>query len=570
MRIEIRSAGKITVSVVASLVLSFLTQLTLISPAHACSAPPEQPRIKIVWGETGGPTFEIKPSKIGSLPTTIQYTYAFLKAGDSKFGEWADWVSTSISSVDTLIMLKAPSSSTDELISVSANALNACGNYQYTLSFRLLTYETLKPATAETLKMSDLNIAKDLPLSQVRIPKRYFYPNNVDIPQTLSTKNSSVCTYDEKAGELLLLSAGNCEITISQNNEKLSTPNPDMTYTINILPHPSILPGVKKDRPDDIKGFQVHFIYVTLKNKPSSNFLESGLINNWLDLANAWLKRKIGKELIFDTYQGAHDVSILESRYTEKELLMTSDDGELKSKNSPLELLRAEFALQNGSQMLGKNMFFIIDGNLSKDYCGLADRPGNTGLSTPGSSFCWDSEFGFIASTSKFSSPSSAIAHELIHNFGVGHPCENPSDLMYGTGCNLDEEAGERVIDEDNSLYVGSDKAGVNILDFKVWKDGSGKRNIPLNEVCYVGEPCLVSNGYWSSPQGNLVIQERIRGKWKDLQSFKVKKIGSKKYAFNASIIPREKGIHTYREYIAPTKNYSAYVGKAFTRNVVY
>ena len=438
------------------------------------------------------------------------------------------------------------------------------------MSFRLLTYETLKPVTSETLKMSELNMAKDLPLSQGRVPKRYFYPNNVDIPQTLSTKSSSICTYDEKAEEILLLSAGNCEITISQNNEKISTPNPDMTYTINVLPNPSILPGVKKDRPDDIKGFQVHFIYVTLKDKSSSNFLESGLINNWLDLANAWLKRKIGKEFIFDTYQGAHDISILESRYTEKELMLTSDNGALKSKNSPLELLRAEFALQNGSQMLGKNMFFIIDGKLSKNYCGLANQPGNTGLSTPGSDLCWDPEAGFIASRSKFSSPSSTIAHELIHNLGVGHPCENPSDLMFGAGCDLEKMGGEEVIDINNSLYVGASKAGANILDLKVWKDASGKRYIPADGVCYVGEPCLVSNGYWNSPQGNLMIQERIGGKWKDLQSFKIKKIGSKKYAFNASITPREKGIHTYREYIAPTKNFSAYVGKAFTRSVVY
>jgi hypothetical protein len=157
-----------------------------------------------------------------------------------------------------------------------------------------------------------------------------------------------------------------------------------------------------------------------------------------------------------------------------------------------------------------------------------------------------------------------------MHNLGVGHPCDNPSDLMYGTGCNLDKMGGEEVIDINNSLYVGVSKAGANILDIKVWKDGSGKRYIPADGVCYVGEPCQVSNGYWNSPQGNLIIQERIGGKWKDLQSFKIKKIGSKKYAFNASIIPKEKGIHTYREYIAPTKNFSAYVGKAFTRNVVY
>ena len=557
-----RSARFVAYLAMTSLVLSLLTQFTFTPSAHACSAPPEQSRIKAVWGASGGPTFEIKPSKTGSLPNTIQYTYSLLKAGESKYGEWADWISTNITSVESQISFKAPSDTVNEFMSISTYATNACGNSQYTTSFRLLTYKTLLPVTSQLLNSSELDIAEDLPLSQEKIPFRFFYPTGIEIPQTLTSKTPSICSTDEKAEELLLLTAGKCEIVISQNNEQMATPNPDVTHTLNILPKPVILPGVKRDRPDEIKGFQVHFIYVTLANKTSSNFLENGLINTWLDLANAWLKRKIGKEFIFDTYQGAYDVSTLESKYSEKELKMSSA--------SPLVLLREEFAKQNGSQMLGKGMFFIIDGKLSDDYCGLANQPGNTGLSTPGSDICWYPEFGFLSNKYRFNSPSSTIAHELIHNIGVGHPCENPFDLMYGSGCDLDKEAGEKVIDEKKSLYVGSDKAGANILDFKVWKDGSGKKYIPLSGICYVGEPCMVSDGYWNSPQGDLTIQEKIGGKWRNIKTFKVKKIGVKKYAFNASIIPTSPGIHTYRETLAPTKNFSAYLGKPFTRNVVY
>jgi hypothetical protein len=546
---------------IASLLLS-LVSVVAAPAARACTVAPEQPRIKVVWGASGGPSFEIQPSKNGALPVTIKHAYTFLKVGASKYGDWTDWVSTNISSVDTLINLKVPIGTNDEFINVSAYASNSCGYSMYSTSFRLLTYKSWNPVTAQILNTPSLNMAEDLPLSQGKIPARFFYPNDISIPQTITTKNSTVCVYDEKAEELLLVSAGNCEIVISQNNEKISTPNPDMTYSLNILPNPTILPGVKKDRADEIKGFQVHFIYVTLKNTPSSNFLETGLINNWLDLTNAWLKRKIGKELIFDTYQGAHDISILESKYKESDLAL--------SLSSPLKLLREEFAKQNGSQMLGKNMFFIIDGKLSKDYCGLANQPGNTGLSTPGSDICWYSEFGFISSERKINSSSSTIAHELIHNLGVGHPCKNPSDLMYGTGCNLDEESGEKVIDEDNSLYVGSSKAGANILDLKVWKDGSGKKYIPLNGVCYVGEPCMVSNGTWTNVGSELIIQERIAGKWINLQKFKSKRNAANKIVFNAEVTPKEKGIRTYREYIAPTKKFSAYLGKPFTRNVVY
>jgi hypothetical protein len=557
-----RSARFLAVSVATSLVISLLTQLNFIPSAHACSTAPEQSQIKIVWGPSGAPTFEIKPAKTGSLPTTIQHTYSLFKVGDSKYGEWADWVSTNIFSLDTVITLKAPSDPTIELISVSAYATNSCGNSMYTTSFRLLTYKTLIPVTSQVLNSPKLSIAEDLPISIEKIPFRFFYPSGIKIPQTLTSKTPAVCKVDEKAEELQLLAAGSCEIVISQNNDHIATPNPDVTHILNILPKPVILPGVERDRPDEVKGFQVHFVYVTLANKPSSNFLENGLINTWLDLANAWLKRKISKQFIFDTYQGAYDISILKSVYVESDLMISS--------KQPLELLRAEFAKQNGSQMLGKNIFFIIDGKLSNEYCGLASTPGNTALSTPGSDLCWYPEFGFISSPRKFNSPSSTIAHELIHNLGVGHPCENPSDLMYGSGCDLDKESGEEVIDEKNSLYVGADEAGANILDFKVWRDGSGKKYIPLNGVCYVGEPCMVSNGYWNSPQGDLTIQEKIGGKWRNVKTFKVKKIGVRKYSFNASIIPSSAGIHTYRETLAPNKNFSAYVGKPFTRNVVY
>ena len=547
---------------IASLMLS-LVSIVAAPVAQACSGAPEKPRLKVVWKDSGGPFFEVTPSKNGSLPSNIKYAYTLLKVGESKYGPWTDWISTNVASVDSLISFAPPVDGGNEWVLASAYATNGCGNSeQNTFSVRLLTYESLKPVTAQVLNSPKLSFAEDLPISQEKIPFRFFLPSGTQIPQTITTKTPTVCSSDDKAQELQLIGAGICEIVVSQNNEKISTPNPDVTHQLNILPKPVILPGVKIDRPDEINGFQVHFIYVTLADKASSNFLENGLINNWLDLANAWLKRKIGKEFIFDTYQGAYDVSILESKYRESELTIGS--------SSPLQLLRAEFAKQNGSEMLGKNMFFIIDGKLSEDYCGLANRPGNTGLSTPGSNICWYPEFGFISSTRKLNSPSGTIAHELIHNLGVGHPCENPSDLMYGTGCDLDIEGGEEVIDENNSLYVGAEKAGANILDFKVWKDGSGKKNIPISGVCYVGQPCMISDGTWTNVGNELIIQERIAGKWINLQKFKSKRNAANKIVFNAEVTPKEKGVRTYREYMAPGKGRSAYVGRPITRNVVY
>ena len=91
----------------------------------------------------------------------------------------------------------------------------------------------------------------------------------------------------------------------------LETPNPDVTHIINILPTSKILADAQKDRPDEIPGFQIHVVYVKINGVPSQDFYQSGEINNWLNLANAWMKRKIGKEFIFDTYQGTYDVSTM-------------------------------------------------------------------------------------------------------------------------------------------------------------------------------------------------------------------------------------------------------------------
>jgi hypothetical protein len=141
---------------------------------------------------------------------------------------------------------------------------------------------------------------------------------------------------------------------------------------------------------------------------------------------------------------------------------------------------------------------------------------------------------------------------------------------MIGDGCVFPEKSIEITIDSKRKYYLGASAGGANIFDLKVWKDGSGIRHIKSQGVCYIKEPCLVSNGYWSAPYGDLEIQEKISGKWRTIQKFKLKRINAKKFIVDASIIPTSKGIHTYREYIAPTKKYTAFIGKEFTKNVIY
>ena len=551
------------ISIIAIL-SSLFPVLVNIQSAWACSTAPGVPIVKTIWGATGGPTFSVTLFKSGELPDSIYYTYAIQKAGKDRFEPFVDWVQVPVKSQVDLVTFVAPISPQNEVLAFTAYAANSCGNSGQNQVYRKLV-------TGEKLLISKLDIADDLPLSVGMIPAYFFSPNGYENPRTVTSKNPAICSFDESTKALKLISAGKCEFTISQNSEQIQTPNPDVTQVINILPAPIILADALKDRPDEIPGFQIHVVYVKVKDITPHEYYRSGDINNWLDLANAWMKRKIGKESIFDTYQGAYDISTMSTQYLPKELDKDSPEGGYRSgKKGALEKLRVEFNKQNGGVLQGKNLLFIIDAKIGTDYCGFGTMPGEDALTTPGAETCWSSEWGYFAQTTKLNSASTAIAHELIHNLGVDHVCTAARDLMLGDeGCKIPMSSVETSIDSENQLYVGAAKAGANILDMKVWKDGSGLRHIKSAGACYINEPCSVSEGVWPTFQSDLEIQEKIGGKWKTIQTFKVKKLGPKKYVFNASITPRAPGLHIYREYLAPTKKYSAYVGKEFTRNVL-
>jgi hypothetical protein len=555
---------KLAVRILLAALFSSILPATLgVQSAWACASSPSAPIVKTIWGVTGGPTFTVTPSSTGDLPTSIYYAYAIKKFTKKSFDPFVEWINVPVTSQATVIKYVPQMSSENEMVTFSAYASNNCGTSGQTQWYRKLV-------TNENLSVTKLDIAEDLPLSVGSIPSYFFSPMAYEIPQTFTSKTPTVCAFDESAKVLKLLSAGKCEFTISQNNELLETPNPDVTHIINILPTSKILADAQKDRPDEIPGFQIHVVYVKINGVPSQDFYQSGEINNWLNLANAWMKRKIGKEFIFDTYQGTYDISTMNTKYSVNELDIDSPEGGLTARSgSVLEKLRAEFVRQNGAALQGKNLLFVIDTKLAKRYCGFA-QTGDTAVVTQYVGGCWYPEFGYLAQTRKLNDASATIAHELFHNLGVGHICEGKSDLMIGDGCEFPEKSPEITIDSKKKYYLGASAGGANIFDLKVWKDGSGVRHVQSKGVCYIKEPCLVSNGYWTAPYSDLEIQEKINGKWKTIQKIKLKRINAKKFIVNASIIPTIQGIHTYREYIARTKKYSAYVGKEFTKSVPY
>ena len=544
----------------ATLCLAAGTLSSVTATQAACSEIPTDPSIKTIWEETGQPRFEITTAKQGFPARDIFYSFSTYDREKRTWSDWTDWVSVGAGAANSGYLVSPNVELSEDLIEFEAYAGNTCGN-----STGEKVSRTLQPFYE--WRPTDLNIAKDIPLSVGKISTETLVGSGKYIPFSFTSSSEEICRFEE--AQLILKNFGMCQLTISLNNSGLKTPGSDLKVDFNVLKSPEVLPVAFKDRKDDISGFQIHPIYVTVKGVDPGNYDKNGYVNDWLDLTNAWMKRKLGKEFIFDTFQGAYDVTRLESRYTVQDLRF---DGEAYKKAGPLEKLKNEFTIQNGKPLLGKNLLFIVDGEISSQFCGLANEPGNLSLAIARGTGCWEGPEDFLGVKSKFSEVSDTIAHELIHNLGVDHTCVNPSDLMVGRGCPesfFSKVTLEKTLDITKSMYVGAEKAGANILDLKVWRDGSGKRHIAVDGLCYVGEPCEIYSGTFTNLSGPLQLQQLSQGKWKTVASPKGVKAGKKTH-FNIEVNPSTKGMHTYRLFISETKGYRAFEGKPIKVNVIY
>ena len=327
-------------------------------------------------------------------------------------------------------------------------------------------------------------IALDLPLSIKAIPMSAFFTSDLGISGSVTSLTPRVCTPDVQKESILLLSAGSCELNISGNSPTVSIPNSDLVLKLNIEGTATPLPTATKDRPDDVNGFQIHVVYVVPKDAPSHDFYQTGDIDNWIALAQDWLARKIGKKLIFDTYHGQLDVSILQSVYSISDLADPTGNPNPNTLNN----LESEFVKANGAPLPGKNLLFLVDADLSSKYIGYADSPGRLALVSTLGAWVDPSMNGkvnmYLATGVQINDFSSTIIHELLHNLGVAHTCIPRTDIMWGEGCALSDsginlETAATTIDATNTRYVGGSLSGVNILDLKVWTDGSGKMDPP-------------------------------------------------------------------------------------------
>lgn len=195
------------------------------------------------------------------------------------------------------------------------------------------------------------------------------------------------------------------------------------------------------DRPDDVDGFQIHFIYA-LPNDGRDDFLDlNGEIELSAGAMNTWLQSHTSHHLRFDTYEGKLDVSFMRIDYTADQVNSLGTD--------ILSLIEHEIKT-SGFDATHKLFVVYYDGFFPNDqgYCGLAQRPPDgAGVTAILLLRGYDSSQDltcprqFTKSADYTGYFEMTILHELLHLMGMvpgcaqhvqdGHVSDNAQDLMY-------------------------------------------------------------------------------------------------------------------------------------------
>ena len=232
------------------------------------------------------------------------------------------------------------------------------------------------------------------------------------------------------------------------------------------------------DRPDDLKGAQIHLIYLVPNDSADHNWDTSGQIKTWVDSGNNWLQTEIGRKLRFDLYQGELDISFLKSKYTIAQLQNTASTSE-KSADLIGNLLKEFFALSPQTSAFldsPKTYMFVTSEIINSNYCGLGYAYSG-GIVWAGG-ICWSGpqdDSNFIYGMSPVSA---AIIHESFHTYGVRHVCDSQADLMWGVpDCSGKKQAAREMLDFNKDDYYGAERAGTDVSKLTIWADGSGDSN---------------------------------------------------------------------------------------------
>lgn len=208
-------------------------------------------------------------------------------------------------------------------------------------------------------------------------------------------------------------------------------------------------PRSTRDRPDDISGPQVHFVYAVPSDWEDLNRDRFGEIERSVAGIQNWLPQEIGQRLRVDTYQGRPDVSFLRLPFTHQE-------GDGTAGGTVGDVLRAARSLE----ITGDKILAVYYEGRVAGVCGSAPLFGRGGAVYLS---CSDGELGIDEET--VSTFEVVMVHELFHVFGAVASCspnyiegshvqDAENDLMFA-GADREPRGGETFIDVGRDDYYG-------------------------------------------------------------------------------------------------------------------
>jgi hypothetical protein len=182
----------------------------------------------------------------------------------------------------------------------------------------------------------------------------------------------------------------------------------------------SALPRATEDRPDEVAGEQVHFLYVIPTDAPDEQLDVNGLLTSSIARMQAWLAGQTGgPKLRLDTYQGQPDITFVRSSLT------------------PPSVFDGGGSVRRYIEQLGftnpKKTYIAYLGAFPAFSCGLATRGANAAVVWLTCALEWPT-------TAPFSLIDFVAMHETLHALGAvpdgapnaypdGH-VRDPRDIM--------------------------------------------------------------------------------------------------------------------------------------------
>ena len=208
-----------------------------------------------------------------------------------------------------------------------------------------------------------------------------------------------------------------------------------LTVAVAIVPAPRLLPRATLDRPDDVRGPQIHVVYAVPRGGKDRLLDRKGVLADSVASWNRWLRAQTGgSELRLDTARGLLDVTFFQSPLRADE--MEEQDGWV--------VTTLERELEDSNALAPGKVYAIYYDGPSNVGCGQGSWPpyfsGRTAASylrglrgacekerlsswAPGYA-----EFGMLHEVLHALGFVPACAR---HDTGTGHVMDSPDDLMY-------------------------------------------------------------------------------------------------------------------------------------------